>query len=70
MKSVYSAVQTGSLNKAACASSVKGLRKVRYVIVECSDGLSLCISNYLYCVYLVIYLTNQLDCHIWKLCFL
>jgi len=24
MKSVYSAVQTGSLNKAVCASSVKG----------------------------------------------
>jgi len=24
MKSVYSAVRTGSLNKAACASSVKG----------------------------------------------
>jgi hypothetical protein len=27
MKSVYSAVRTGSLNKAACASSVKGSRK-------------------------------------------
>jgi hypothetical protein len=25
MKSVYSAVRTGSLNKAVCASSVKGL---------------------------------------------
>jgi len=25
MKSVYSAVQTGSLNKAVCASSLKGI---------------------------------------------
>jgi len=27
MKSVYSAVRTGSLNKAVCASSLKGSRK-------------------------------------------
>jgi hypothetical protein len=29
MKSVYSAVRTGSLNKAVCASALKGLREDR-----------------------------------------
>jgi len=57
MKSVYSAVRTGSLNKAVCASSLKGLtweRRVpafnyRYIISryqsERTDGLIL-ISSY------------------------
>jgi hypothetical protein len=29
MKSVYSAVRTGSLNKAVCASSFKGLKNLQ-----------------------------------------
>jgi len=33
MKSVYSAVRTGSLSKTACASSLKG--KLRYYIWSC-----------------------------------
>jgi hypothetical protein len=31
MKSVYSAVRTGSLNKAVCVSSLKGLNVVVYI---------------------------------------
>ena len=34
MKSVYSAVRTGSLNKAVCASSVKGLIPIFFLTVE------------------------------------
>ena len=32
MKSVYSAVRTGSLNKAVCASSLEGLKKLDFGI--------------------------------------
>jgi len=34
MKSVYSAVRTGSLNKAVCASSVKGLSENKQRLVS------------------------------------
>ena len=40
MKSVYSAVRTGSLNKAVCASYLKGLR-----IYTCAQLLSLCLRG-------------------------
>jgi len=41
MKSVYSAVRTGSLNKAVCASSVKGLI-LKYLLCEIrTQGLPL-----------------------------
>jgi hypothetical protein len=37
MKSVYSAVRTGSLNKAVCASSLKGQRRSRLVKADISN---------------------------------
>jgi hypothetical protein len=44
-KSVYSAVRTGSLNKAACASSVKGYRIVNRSCVEIVSAWMLGVIN-------------------------
>ena len=70
MKSVYSAVRTGSLNKAICASSVKGqlqLNMYRPVVTICTTSLTFnnctfcphCI--YAFCIYLR---TNSDLCHL------
>jgi hypothetical protein len=38
MKSVYSAVRTGSLNKAVCAPSSKGLSMFHYTYIILNEG--------------------------------
>jgi len=38
MKSVYCAVRTGFLNKAVCASSLKGLSMFRYTCTLLNEG--------------------------------
>jgi hypothetical protein len=63
MKSVYCAVRTGSLNKAVCASSLKGVYMTKYILLLCIFAFLVCyvICNWLMVRLCWLNLGNQLS---------